>query len=672
MQQQQQQQQQMQQQQMQQMQQQQQMQEQRMQQQQQQQQQMQQQQQQQQQLVRRPTEVMGGGAEPMYGMGGVSGLNLQATSISSRVDPNAEPYIASLIKFSNAGFPPYSTLKSQVDTFFNLRAFRGFLKKLGNPVTIRDASNQAIDVENTLLGPRTEIVNDKKKQITLTDVETNFNKVFGPSTLGRSISNTQNTKQPGTKILFRSQNVKGAEIKFWSTNEIPQKIGKAFIFLYTIPSPQESRQQAQLSGPYRNTNANRPMMLMVKDGNDYSLIGGYVDNTIKTLLANNTQVSIEKETEVTKFDVISNTIKKEFSSKTGTSFPLSIASKYLLYKPPSEQAGEIIDQQQIEQLYIDKVNENKKIEKEIDTLKKEIKASSETNKEVKKNLSALIQKSNLDDIDKREKKAYELSIQTDTDRNDENETLLKNKEYDLKVSNEEIVYYKKQLDSIKDNKEILPVIVYAVEVNQNTMQTIIQNSKSRTTLASGELVMVPIVTIYNVLGGKQVSDNITISQFQNQLLQLIIGILQQEKIISQIADASQITEDYYKDKTRMEELKKFLSEESITEIDDIVKHNIKFMLGIFFSYKNSFSYSGNQYIINSVDWDDTFKQLKETKKLLKRMNASYYISLKLFLEKLEQGKLPSDRKGTFLESCGVKGAIIRNEWKNNFESRTLD
>ena len=145
-----------------------------LQQQQQQQQMQQQQQQQQQQLVRRPTEVMGGGAEPMYGMGsmgmgGVSGLNLQSTSISSRVDPNAEPYIASLIKFSNAGFPPYSTIKSQVDTFFNIRAFRGFLKKLGNPVAIRDKDNKPIDVESAFLGARTrtEIVKGKEKTITI-------------------------------------------------------------------------------------------------------------------------------------------------------------------------------------------------------------------------------------------------------------------------------------------------------------------------------------------------------------------------------------------------------------------------------------------------------------------------------------------------------------------------
>lgn len=65
---------------------------------------------------------------------------------------------------------------------------------------------------------------------------------------------------------------------------------------------------------------------------------------------------------------------------------------------------------------------------------------------------------------------------------------------------------------------------------------------------------------------------------------MVIGILQQEKIISQIADASQIGTDYYDydDKARIEKLKNILSPDSISEIDDIIKHNIKFMLGIFF------------------------------------------------------------------------------------------
>ena len=107
---------------------------------------------------------------------------------------------------------------------------------------------------------------------------------------------------------------------------------------------------------------------------------------------------------------------------------------------------------------------------------------------------------------------------------------------------------------INKDKEILPSIIYAVQVSQNNMQSIIQSSKSRTTLASGELVMVPIVTIYNVLTGKQITDNISILNFQKNLLQLTIGILQQEKIISQIADASQITNDYYNDKKMNEKM----------------------------------------------------------------------------------------------------------------------
>jgi hypothetical protein len=617
----------------------------------QQQQQMQRPQQQMQQLVRQPVKVMGGGAEPMYGMGsmgmgGVSGLNFQSTSISSRVDQNAEPYIASLIKFSNAGFPSYSTLKSQVDTFFNLRAFRGFLKKLGNPITIRDANNQPINVENALLGLHTKNVNDKKTIIP-TSIEYKIRTFFGPVIHEKS-------SEPTLKE-YKSDKLKDAEIKFWSTNEVPQKIGKAFIFLYTIPSPQESRQQAQLSGQSRNTNANKPMMLMVKDGSEYSLIGGYVDNTIKTLLANNTQVTSESETQVTKFDVIEKTITKEFSSKTGTSFPSSIASKYLLYKPPpppNHARSQESNESYSEEKHKEELSKKQKVTTEIDKLKEQLKKSRIRSREI-----------SADSINEKKKINTEI---------EETEKSIEVKEEELKKIEDVIYTIKKRLEKKNQDKEILPVIVYAVQVSQNNMQTIIQNSKSRTTLASGELVMVPIVTIYNVLAGKQISDNIAIIKFQSQLLQMTIGILQQEKIISQIADASQIGTDYYDDEKRTDELKQILSPDSINEIDDIIKHNIKFMLGIFFSYKNTFFYSGNQYIINSVDWNDTFQQLRDKAKLLKRMNASYYINLKLFLEKLEPGKLPSDRKGTFLESCGVKGAIIRNEWKNNFESRTFD
>jgi hypothetical protein len=507
-----------------------------------------QQMQQPQQLVRQPVKVMGGGAD--YESASASAFDIKATNITSRVNYDSEPYIASLVKFSNVGFPPYSTIKSQVDTFFNLRAFRGFLKRLGNPIVLRDPNNNPIDTE-FLLG------NDKVQGRTR-PFQNTFKDVFGHPT---------REMETGVKE-YTKENVKG-KISFWSTNSPPQKIGKAFIFLYTIPSAQELRQQAQLSG--RNINASKPMMLMVKDGNEYSLIGGYVDNTIKTIIGN-TQVSSENEYDVTKPDVITRTITKEFSSKTGTStFPSSITSKYLLFesKPTSTSAS----------------------------------------------TSASLQKT---------------------------------------------------------DKEDLPSIIYAVQINQSTMQSIIQSSKSRTTLASGELVMVPIVNIFNILSGLQQSDSVIISKSQRDLLQLTIGILQNERIIPQIASATELTGDYFDDKSkdRMTTLRKILSEDSINDIDDIIKHNIKFMLNIFFSSKTAFNYQGIQYIINSVDWNNSFKQLKEPSKLLKRMNASYYVSLILFLEKLEKGKLPSDRKGTFLESCAVKGALIRNEWKRNFESKT--
>lgn len=189
---------------------------------------------------------------------------------------------------------------------------------------IRDPSNKAIDVEKAL-GPEIEKIVMGVLLLKLMKA-LNLKNFFARLSSEKSSDDVQNIQEQDNDGLGR--------ISFWSTNAVPQKIGKAFIFLYTIPSPQELRQQAQLSGPSRSTNANRPMMLMVKDGSEYSLVGGYVDNTIKQLLANNTQVSSENETEVTKFDVIRTTIQKEFSSKTGTrDFPLSITSKYLLYKP---------------------------------------------------------------------------------------------------------------------------------------------------------------------------------------------------------------------------------------------------------------------------------------------------------------------------------------------------
>ena len=62
---------------------------------------------------------------------GTTGTSSTATgseSLIKRVSSDAEPFIASLVKFSNAGFPNNTTVKSRVDTFFNIGLFKAFLK----------------------------------------------------------------------------------------------------------------------------------------------------------------------------------------------------------------------------------------------------------------------------------------------------------------------------------------------------------------------------------------------------------------------------------------------------------------------------------------------------------------------------------------------------------------
>ena len=62
---------------------------------------------------------------------------------------------------------------------------------------------------------------------------------------------------------------------------------------------------------------------------------------------------------------------------------------------------------------------------------------------------------------------------------------------------------------------------------------------------------------------------------------MTIGILQQEKIISQIADARQIGNDYYDDKSRMDKLKKI----TFVEINSFnILSNLMSLPGIFISF----------------------------------------------------------------------------------------
>lgn len=88
------------------------------------------------------------------------------------------------------------------------------MKRLGNPVTIRDISNQPIDVEKAL-GP--SLIKDsdgKDKKVDKSEVENVFKEIFG-----RPIR--EKSSEPTLKE-YKKEGMIG-NIKFWSTNEKPQK-----------------------------------------------------------------------------------------------------------------------------------------------------------------------------------------------------------------------------------------------------------------------------------------------------------------------------------------------------------------------------------------------------------------------------------------------------------------
>ena len=87
---------------------------------------------------------MGTGIGTNRGLGAPSSYSKNTDGILTRVSPDAEPFIASLIKFSNSGFPNNTTVTRMVDTFFNINLFRSFIKKLGEPIKLYDKQNKVI------------------------------------------------------------------------------------------------------------------------------------------------------------------------------------------------------------------------------------------------------------------------------------------------------------------------------------------------------------------------------------------------------------------------------------------------------------------------------------------------------------------------------------------------
>ena len=450
--------------------------------------------------------------------------NYSNNSIASKPNYDAEPYISSLIKFTTSGFPPNSTVKSRIDTFFNIKLFRSYLKKLGEPMTLFDINNKTkLPSDIDFLNPPSDSkknISDEKKKV---------------------------DDGKGNILQIKPQNYEAL-------------IGSVYAFLFTKPSEQEIRQQSELS----RARTLKPSLLMVKDGDEYSLLGSKIDNKERQISAIGTPILTNTLSKITSDNKINKTIEEAFIKKTGTNFPgtSSDTRRTLLYTPENLE----------------------------------------------------------------------------------------------KVPN---------VDTNVDN---LMTIINSGQVDMGKMNSIIQSSRSRTTFGSGDLVLVPIIDIYNVVKGNisesQIEGKFSISPRQKTILKLIIELLQKQNILPTLTTQEKQKDITYDDKSRNDGLKD-LSPSSISELNSTIIHNIKFILNVIFSNKTAFMYNGIQYIIDYLDWNNTFKQLKPNA-IQKNMKVGYYIEFELFLEKLEKGKLPIDRADTFLGSCTVKKARINSSWKKNF------
>ena len=447
-------------------------------------------------------------------------------SIANKPNFDSEPYISSLIKFTTSGFPPNSTIKSRVDTFFNIKLFRAYLKKLGEPITLFDKNNKTISPNNI---------------------------IPGLSPTNSSSSSILNEKK---RIEDSNKNV----IQIKSQNE-EELVGSVYAFLFTKPSDQEKRQQSDLS----KSRTLKPSLLMIKDGDEYSLLGSKIDNVEKQINAMGASIVTNQISKITPERKIYKTIEDEFTKKTGTTFPgtSSDTRRTLLYTPNTLSSAPTIDT---------------------------------------------------------------------------------------------------KIDELK-------AIINTGQVDLSKMNSIVQSSKSRTSFGSGDIVLVPILDIYNVVTGRvsasQLEGKISINDRQKNILKLIIEILQKQNILPTLTGESKQTENIMTESERAEGLEK-LSAVSISELNSTVVHNIKFILNVIFSNKTTFVYNnGIDYIIDYVDWNNSFKQLKDIA-IQKNMKVGYYIEIELFLEKLEKGKLPIDRGDTLLGSCTLKRARISSSWKRDF------
>ena len=489
------------------------------------------------------------GADRGLGTTSSSSYSKNENGILIRVSPDAEPFIASLIKFNNSGFPNNTTVTGMVDTFFNINLFRSFLKKLGEPIKLYNLNNNVV-TDMSFLSPTKPGTQTGDK-----------NKIFDiPPTL-------KNTK-PATPPPVPSDELNNSITNWYPAQQAPKTvIGSVYAFIYTQPSDLELKQQSD-SGNQRST----PSMLMIKEGDNYRLIGGKIDK-VRTI-----QPGFPNLGQNTNFD----------------SYPMRSQTSV----GSSDDTSESTVERQITENY------------------KKITAQS----------------------------SLPVSISNTTRR---------------------FVYTPKSAQSSHDVPiQNAKAVIYSRQVTNSQIESIIESSKASST----DLVKVPINKLYYIV--KNISPgilqvNIELDEHTKNILRLLFQILEKQNLLSLIAGQKKKSTSEF-DTNREDILAEQLSVSSRKELESTIQHNIQFILDILFSKKMAFKYKGVDYIIDYLEWNKKFQRLT---KVLENYKVAYYIDFNLFLEKLEKGKLPTDRDGTLFSSCAVRGAQLNNYWKKNFLDR---
>ena len=243
------------------------------------------------------------------GIGTGTTTSSETSNLLTRVSKDSEPFIASLIKFNNAGFPNNVTIKARIDTFFNINLFKAFLKRLGEPIKLYGNDNQIVSVDDV------DALNRDKEQ---------------------QKGDKSNSKN---KVYETDQQTQGNYITNWyPAQEQKTLIGSVYAFIYTRPTEQEMKQQSELGKKVSSAS-----MLMIKEGDNYRLIGGPIDNKVKVAYpgpsyGNTVSISTDKYNNETSDRTVESQINDYYKRISGQSYlPQSISNtaRRFIYEPES-------------------------------------------------------------------------------------------------------------------------------------------------------------------------------------------------------------------------------------------------------------------------------------------------------------------------------------------------